>query len=38
MRHEPSCDFDHPNVPETHPHLKRHVYHTVDRPIGPGQG
>jgi RimJ/RimL family protein N-acetyltransferase len=34
MRHDPSRDFDHPNVPETHPHLKRHVYFAIDRPTG----
>jgi RimJ/RimL family protein N-acetyltransferase len=25
MRREPSGDFDHPAVPDTHPHLKRHA-------------
>lgn len=31
MRHEPEGDFDHPDVPDTHPHLKRHVFHTLSR-------
>lgn len=25
MRPDPESDFDHPHIPETHPHLKRHV-------------
>ena len=31
MRHEPEGDFDHPKVPDTHPHLKRHIFHTLTR-------
>ena len=31
MRHEPQGDFDHPKVPDTHPHLKRHVFYTLCR-------
>lgn len=31
MRREPESDFDHPKVPDTHPHLKRHVFHTLTR-------
>ena len=29
---QPELDFDHPNVPDTHPHLKRHVVYTSNRP------
>lgn len=29
--HDPSCDFDHPRVPDTHPHLKRHVFYRLKR-------
>lgn len=25
----PAMDFDHPRVPETHPHLKRHIVYSV---------
>ncbi len=28
---EPHYDFDHPNVPDTHPHLKRHVVYAAHR-------
>lgn len=31
MRHDPSRDFDHPTIPDTYPHLKRHVCYTLDR-------
>lgn len=31
MRHEPENDFDHPKVPDSHPALKRHVFHTLGR-------
>lgn len=24
MQPDPACDFDHPQIPDTHPHLKRH--------------
>jgi RimJ/RimL family protein N-acetyltransferase len=29
MRRDPSGDFDHPRVPDTHPHLKRHVLYRL---------
>jgi RimJ/RimL family protein N-acetyltransferase len=29
MRRDPGGDFDHPNVPETHPQLKRHVLYRL---------
>ncbi|WP_349958665.1 GNAT family N-acetyltransferase [Rhizobium sp. ZPR3] len=29
MYHDPASDFDHPQIPETHPHLKRHVVHRL---------
>ncbi len=29
MRRDPACDFDHPHIPETHPHLKRHVVYRL---------
>lgn len=31
MRRDLSCDFDHPNVPDTHPQLKRHVMYRLSR-------
>ena len=31
LHHEPDRDFDHPRVPDTHPHLKRHVLYTISR-------
>lgn len=31
MRHAPEGDFDHAQVPDTHPALKRHVFHTLGR-------
>ena len=31
LRRDPSRDFDHPNVPDTHPHLKRHVFYALTR-------
>jgi RimJ/RimL family protein N-acetyltransferase len=31
MMPEPSCDFDHPAVPDTHPHLKRHAFYRLRR-------
>lgn len=31
MRRDPSGDFDHPNVPDTHPHLKRHALYRLTR-------
>lgn len=29
MRHCPQMDFDHPRVPDSHPHLKRHVVYAA---------
>ncbi|MFK0163343.1 GNAT family N-acetyltransferase [Rhizobium sp. NPDC090279] len=29
MHPDPARDFDHPQIPETHPHLKRHVVHRL---------
>ncbi|MGL4488165.1 MAG: GNAT family N-acetyltransferase [Rhizobiaceae bacterium] len=29
---EPHFDFDHPNAPDTQPHLKRHVVYAANRP------
>ncbi|TXH81336.1 MAG: N-acetyltransferase [Rhizobium sp.] len=29
MRHEAARDFDHPQIPDTHPHLKRHVVYSL---------
>ncbi|AJY46699.1 GNAT family N-acetyltransferase [Martelella endophytica] len=31
MRRDPEGDFDHPSVPDTHPHLKRHVLYRLMR-------
>jgi RimJ/RimL family protein N-acetyltransferase len=31
MRRDPASDFDHPNVPDTHPHLVRHVTYRLAR-------
>lgn len=31
MTPEPERDFDHPKVPDTHPHLKRHVFYRITR-------
>ncbi|MCG6856950.1 MAG: GNAT family N-acetyltransferase [Salaquimonas sp.] len=31
LRRDPSRDFDHPGIPDTHPHLKRHVFYTLTR-------
>lgn len=31
MRRDPARDFDHPHVPESHPHLKPHVFYSVAR-------
>ncbi|MBZ9858176.1 GNAT family N-acetyltransferase [Mesorhizobium sp. CA12] len=31
MRADPGADFDHPAVPDTHPHLKRHVLYRLSR-------
>lgn len=32
MQPDPSGDFDHPRVPDSHPHLKRHVAYRMARP------
>lgn len=29
MHPDPAWDFDHPQIPDTHPHLKRHVVHRL---------
>ena len=29
MRPDPARDFDHPSVPDTHPHLRRHVLYAI---------
>lgn len=31
MRPDPARDFDHPRVPGTQPHLRRHVFHSLSR-------
>lgn len=31
MRADPSLDFDHPSVPDSHPHLKRHAFYELKR-------
>lgn len=31
MQPEPVKDFDHPRIPDTHPHLKRHVFYRIMR-------
>lgn len=31
MKPEPQGDFDHPRVPDTHPQLKRHLFHALSR-------
>lgn len=31
MVRDPSADFDHPRVPDTHPELKRHVFYRLSR-------
>ncbi|MDH6232525.1 RimJ/RimL family protein N-acetyltransferase [Mesorhizobium soli] len=31
MRRDPLLDFDHPEIPDTQPHLKRHVFYRVTR-------
>lgn len=32
MLHDEAKDFDHPLVPDTHPHLKRHCYYYLKNP------
>lgn len=29
LRPDPARDFEHPHIPDTHPHLKRHVVHRL---------
>ena len=29
MKRDPAADFDHPDVPETHPQLRRHVFYRL---------
>ncbi|RUU90317.1 N-acetyltransferase, partial [Mesorhizobium sp. M7A.T.Ca.TU.009.01.3.1] len=29
MRADPSADFDHPGIPDSHPALKRHVFYRL---------
>ncbi|MBB6485012.1 GNAT family N-acetyltransferase [Rhizobium lusitanum] len=29
MKSDPACDFDHPQIPDTHPHLKRHTVYRL---------
>lgn len=36
MLHDETMDFDHPLVPDTHPHLKRHLYYRIKTPIKKG--
>lgn len=31
LQHDPARDFDHPRVPDSHPHLKRHVLYSLSR-------
>lgn len=31
MQRHPELDFSHPRVPDTHPHLKRHVVYAISR-------
>ncbi|RWF85074.1 MAG: N-acetyltransferase, partial [Mesorhizobium sp.] len=31
MRADPGADFDHPAVPDSHPHLKRHALYRLSR-------
>lgn len=33
MIHDPKGDFDHPQVPDSHPHLKRHVFYRLPRAL-----
>jgi RimJ/RimL family protein N-acetyltransferase len=34
MKRDPARDFDHPSIPDSHPHLKRHVFYSVGRDGG----
>lgn len=31
MRRDPERDFDHPAIPDSHPHLKRHAFYAMSR-------
>jgi RimJ/RimL family protein N-acetyltransferase len=31
MTHDPKRDFDHPKIPDSHPHLRRHVLYAITR-------
>jgi hypothetical protein len=31
MRRRQEMDFSHPRIPDTHPHLKRHVVYTISK-------
>ncbi|MDR7035150.1 GNAT family N-acetyltransferase [Mesorhizobium sp. BE184] len=31
MKRDPAADFDHPDVPGSHPHLRRHVFYRLSR-------
>ena len=31
MKADPAFDFDHPAIPDTHPHLRRHVFYRLSR-------
>jgi len=31
MTADPTSDFDHPSIPDSHPHLKRHVFYRLTR-------
>ena len=31
MTADPSRDFDHPGIPDSHPHLKQHVFYALSR-------
>ena len=33
MRRDAGADFDHPRVPDTHPHLRRHVVYRLSRDV-----
>jgi RimJ/RimL family protein N-acetyltransferase len=37
MKPDPSRDFDHPKIPDTHPHLKRHSFYTISADAWRGQ-
>ncbi len=37
MERIPTKDFDHPLVPNTHPHLKPHLFYAIENPIKKGR-